>query len=86
MTEQKLKHFKNCSAPICSCDPNKDYKDEVVWYPGELICTFKPYQKFQEQQIKINELFRRKKVEWGCFSANHLEKIKFTKSGRISTK
>lgn len=86
MKEKKERHFKNCSAPICCCDPNKDYKDEVVWCPGEDICRWKPYQKFQEQQAIINKLFRKGKIEDGSFPAHHLEKVRFTKSGRISAK
>jgi hypothetical protein len=52
-----------CSAPICALDPNPNFKKEVVWVPGETICTNKPYQKFQEKQIRINELWRRKKYK-----------------------
>ena len=86
MHENKQQHFINCSAPICSCDTNPDYKDEVVWCPGETICRFKPYQKFQEQQVKINELFRLSKFEDGTFSANHLERIRFPKPKKKTPK
>lgn len=49
-------HFDYCSAPLCVDDKNPNYKKEVIWYPGELICLKKPYQKFQRVQIEINDL------------------------------
>jgi len=86
MKTQEQKHYENCSAPICVCDTNKAYKDEVVWYPGEPICKWKPYTKIQENQIIINDLFRKGKIEDGVFSANQLEKIVFSKLGKIIIK
>ena len=80
-------HFKNCSAPICNCDPNTNYKDEVVWCPGESVCKNKPYKKFQEQQILINDLVRKKKFKAeGSFSANQLEAYKISKTGKFRSK
>jgi len=86
MKEENKRHLKNCSAPICNCDPNTNYKDEVVWCPGEEICKHKPYQKFQEQQVVINKLFRKGKIEDGTFSANQLEAVKIGKTGKITIK
>lgn len=57
------KHFLNCSAPICQADPNPNARKEVVWIPGEQVCTLKPYEKFQKQQIRINDLVRRRKFK-----------------------
>lgn len=47
-----MKH--TCNAPICAGDENPNYKNEVVWYPGEPVCTGTPYQKFQLKQMAIN--------------------------------
>lgn len=72
------KHLDNCSAAICNQDTNPNYKDEVLWYPGEQVCRNKPYEKFQLKQIKINELVRNSKfnkVDLG-FTANELECLK----------
>lgn len=53
------KHYLVCEASICNDDRNPDYKKEVIWYPGELICTRKPYKKFQRVQIEINNLVKK---------------------------
>ena len=50
----KDKHYLLCGAPICSDDPNPNYKNEVIWRPGEKICLKVPYQKFQKIQSEIN--------------------------------
>lgn len=50
----KIRHYLVCEAPICNDDPNPDYKDEVIWVPGELICQKGPYHKFQKKQVEIN--------------------------------
>ena len=47
-------HYLICEAPICRNDPNPNYKKEVLWYPGEKVCTKGPYQKFQKKQLDIN--------------------------------
>lgn len=54
-------HYLSCEAPICNEDINPNYKKEVIWYPGEKICTRKPYEKFQRVQIEINDLMRKGK-------------------------
>lgn len=56
-----LPHYLLCNSPICQDDFNSNYKKEVVWYPGESICTKKPYKKFQRVQIEINDLLRKGK-------------------------
>jgi hypothetical protein len=80
------RHFINCPAPICNCDPNLDYKNEVVWCAGEDICKHKPYQKFQEQQVKLNKLFRKGKIEDSSFSAKQLEGLKIPKTRKKRVK
>lgn len=47
-------HWKICNAPICADDQNPNYKKEVIWYPSELVCGKKPFQKFQRKQALIN--------------------------------
>ncbi len=52
------KHYLFCNAPICKDDPNPDYKNEVIWIPGENICGQKLYEKFQRKQVQINREIR----------------------------
>jgi len=77
MQTKQQKHFLVCSAPICSCDPNPNYKKEAIWIPGEQVCRFKPYEKFQEKQLKINRKISlgKYKVEQ-YFKASELEGLK----------
>ena len=49
-----IRHYLLCEAPICNDDPNPNYKKEVIWIPGELICKRRPPQKFQKKQAEIN--------------------------------
>ena len=73
---KELKHLDNCSAPICSCDTNPNYKDEVIWYPGEQVCKHQPYELFQERQIELNALFRQGKCKPERFyTARDLENL-----------
>lgn len=48
-------HELLCQAPICAGDTNKDFKKEVLWYPGESVCNLKG-QKWQKNQRRINKL------------------------------
>jgi hypothetical protein len=48
-------HYLHCEAPICQGDPNPNYRNEVIWRPGELVCQKRPYQKFQQKQVDINK-------------------------------
>ena len=71
----KYEHHLLCGAPICQGDFNPNYKDEVLWYPGERVCLKKPYQVFQEKQFEINRLVRKgqfKKLDTP-YTANQLE-------------
>lgn len=52
-----------CGAPICSLDDQTEHGQEVLWYPGESICGAKPYSVIQENQIKLNVLFRANKLK-----------------------
>jgi hypothetical protein len=68
-------HHLNCLASICQCDTNLNYKNEVVWYPGEKVCQRTPYMKFQQKQVDINKWVEKgvfKNVDQG-YTANELE-------------
>ena len=58
MSNKNTPHHLICEAPICNGDPNPNYKDEVIWWPGEIFCKRKPYEKFQEKQLEINKLVK----------------------------
>jgi len=71
-------HYLICEAPICAEDPNPNYRDEVVWYPGEKICRKIPYEKFQRKQLSINILVKKGKfrnVE-KSYTAHELETLR----------
>ena len=71
-----MKHNENCSAPICSCDPNPNYKKEVLWTPGESVCRQQPYQEFQKKQLIINRLVSKGKYALDkFFTAIDLENL-----------
>jgi len=44
-------HLANCPAPICQ----EETKESLIWYPGECVCSKKPYKKFQKKQLAINK-------------------------------
>lgn len=71
----KDKHYLRCEAPTCQDDPNPNYKDEVVWRPGEKVCLKSPYKKFQNRQIDINKFVakgRFRNIDQ-AYTANELE-------------
>lgn len=70
-----MEHYENCEAPICAGDPNPNYKKEVLWYPGELVCRRGPYQRFQKQQSKINRYVAKGQFKYPgyYFTASMLE-------------
>ena len=46
-----MNHKDRCSAPICvDCD----FKN-VIWYPGESVCTKLPLSNLQRKQFRINK-------------------------------
>ena len=45
------KHLEFCEAPICQ----ETFDNDLVWYPGELVCTKKPLTNWQKKQIIINK-------------------------------
>ena len=55
-------HWEHCDAPICAdegaYDCNPDWKNEVIWYPGEAVCERKPYTEWQRRQAQINRWFK----------------------------
>lgn len=62
---KKSAHYINCSAPICACDTNPNFKNEVIWYPGELVCRDSS-ARFVRIQAQINRLLSK-----GKFDQNH---------------
>ena len=60
---KKEPHHLRCEAPICQGDPNPNYKDEVIWHPGEKVCMKKPYEKFQRKQLDINKWVKKGKFK-----------------------
>jgi hypothetical protein len=50
-----MTHREQCNAPICKDDNNPKFKDEVLWFAGEEVCTQTPYSKFQKKQLDINK-------------------------------
>lgn len=54
-------HYLICNAPICQDDPNPNFKEEVIWLPGEKICREFPYEEFQKKQLSINILVKKGK-------------------------
>ncbi len=56
MTKEE-KHLLFCEAPICKCINKKD-RDELVWYPGEPVCTMRPHSIFQKRQLAINRYIK----------------------------
>lgn len=74
--DKQKKHVDNCSAPICALDFNMNFKNEVVWIPTEPVCRHKPYEKFQLQQLKINDLVRQRRFKIKrYYTANDLVKL-----------
>ena len=71
----KPEHYLVCEAAICAGDPNRTFKEEVLWYPGERVCKLAPYQKFQDKQIEINKLVKKEKFRhlYTSYTANELE-------------
>lgn len=82
-----LKHWQICEAPICmdfSCyvdQPN--WKKEVLWYPGELVCKLAPYNHVQKIQNRINKLFDKKLLKFPerYFTYEMLSRKKVIKPG-----
>ncbi len=71
----KTIHFLLCEAPICIDDQNPNFRNKIVWLPGEKICSKTPYAKFQKKQIEINKLVQENKfknMDRG-YTANDLE-------------
>ena len=71
------KHYLRCDVAICNGDKNSDYKEEVIWRPGEIVCKRKPYEKFQLKQIEINKLFAQGKFKdrYDGYTAHMLETL-----------
>jgi hypothetical protein len=78
-----IKHWETCEAPICAGDSNPNYKKEVVWYPGEVVCGKSPYQSFQRKQAKINRFVAKGEFKHPdrYFTAEMLEKRTVIRKG-----
>lgn len=74
------KHTENCSAPICIESENNN----VIWWVGEQICRSNKSSRLKDNQIKLNELFRRGKVKELVFTDTELMGLTFSKRGRPS--
>lgn len=71
----KNEHYLSCEVPICQGDPNPNYRNEVLWYPGEKVCQKGPYMKFQRKQLDINRWVTKGKFKNADtpYTANDLE-------------
>ena len=82
------KHYLECEAPICADEraykDNPNWKEDVIWYPGEPFCGKMPYTSWQRKQVKINRLFDKGLLKHGdryYFNANMLAKMKAVRRG-----
>jgi len=75
MKEQE--HYLKCRASICANDPEPNFKDETLWYPGERVCREFPYQEFQRKQLSINILVQKGRFKNmdKPYTANELENL-----------
>lgn len=78
MKTKTTRHYLKCEAPICAdlqaYDPkhnpgHENWKEDVIWYPGEIVCRKPPYTKWQRRQLTINKwheqgLFKRPELYW----------------------
>lgn len=59
-------HWENCPAPICNDERGyvgiKNWKSEVVWLPGEPLCTFGK-AKWKKKQEYVNRSLQRGNLE-----------------------
>ena len=72
---KEKQHYLVCASSICAEDPNPNFKDEILWYPGERVCRKFPYQEFQKKQLSINMLVKKGKFKDidKPYTANELE-------------
>ena len=69
-----------CSANICMASDDRYLTN---WYPGEPVCTARPYFQAQRVQLRINRLLTNGKLKYPAkvYSLKDLEKIKFVRPG-----
>ncbi len=68
-----------CPGQICYGDKDKHLR---LWYPSEPICSFRPFQRFQKIQKRIQKLLLRGKVtDESYFTFNSLSRIKSVRPG-----
>jgi hypothetical protein len=47
--------YKTCPGSICLNDPTPGWTENILWYPGEPVCTREHLTKLQKRQRKINK-------------------------------
>lgn len=65
-----------CPGSICMSDDTPNWEKNVIWYPGEPVCTRKPYCHIQRIQIRINKLLAKGKLKFPrtYWTANMLDR------------
>jgi len=66
----KTKHQENCTAPLC----NDDVNTNTVWCAGEEICSKTPRTKIQQRQKRINEEFKKGKMQDKSWTLSELSR------------
>lgn len=68
--KNKNHDFLNCPGAICEGDDTPSWKKHVIWYPGEKICSRRPYSHAQKIQSRLNRLFAKGKLRnpYTCYT------------------
>jgi len=79
-----MKHFQICEAPMCMGDPTKNWKENVIWHPGEPVCQKRPFNKVQKRQAQINRWVKKGEFKYPelCFTYRKLIHGTSLKRGR----
>lgn len=70
-----MKHSNSrCVGAICRADTIPGWEKNVAWYPGEPICSMRPFDQMQRIQGRINILFGKNKLKYPdtCYTSNML--------------
>ena len=85
----KIQHWLVCEAPLCADERGYvdilNWRKDVIWYPGELICQRKPFTKWQKRQSLINRWFAKGQFKYGdtrYFNVEMLIKGNSVRKGR----
>lgn len=70
MNRFKNHDWENCPGAICEADPTPNWKDHVLWYPGEFICSRTPLSHAQKVQKRLNKLLAKGKLKnpYSCYT------------------